>query len=795
MAKLTYRFYLSHPTIGLKEISEPVGWDDASLISERDSEYFGLNTVFTTDLVFYGKAHDGSDAGGDDIANIVETEGLDAEINVYIDVRPDTPEMDFERLFSGRLNLQSYRKTEEGVKIEVEQVSVWEDLISQKSKKFNLSGLVPNEITTHSRALLQQLDQHSNTDEGQEISSFLGPLQNVSNFTLYASYGGPNIIRDDLPAEQYISLLGNVDPTSVNKFLMKAERPELAGTYEFSGRVKGILQASQAGPAAGAQSVDITIKHRRYDPQDGTFEQVGIDETQTVFINITANYDNGNFDFQWAITFDLELNQEFYTYFEIDVPGIGPVAGYNEIEMIFNGSYDSSQNFTPFESNILLESDTVGNETQTEGLRIHEALDGLVQNMIGPNRFYSEYLGTTTTKNRVYEQDGNGAFYFLCTGYNLRGADYEDRPLVGSWDQIYNGFRDVMNLGLQVEEIDGQEVIRVEPLFNMFLSDKATLILDNIGGLDRRTLGIESELSEDFVFNALKTGYKKWETEEIAGSYEAISKIEMGLGNIYGKPLTRESSLIASMSAIEVTKRKSTTLGTEDWKYDESIFLIALSRDDSTSPNEYLSAAEKNELISTDLYSPETAYNLRINPVSNLLRHGNIINVSLWNKTNREYNYESIEGDNDWTITFSDEDEGNFAQGTIEANYESTITAIYSTTRNDSAPLFRPVFYEFDYPLSYQEWRALIKEKTDGILNSKRPILISQDGTTFKYVYVWKLDFKINEGYATFTCLQANIPDRVTTTTEVPPVDVEEPCGIGCMIIESSNNELVFEVA
>jgi len=130
--------------------------------------------------------------------------------------------------------------------------------------------------------------------------------------------------------------------------------------------------------------------------------------------------------------------------------------------------------------------------------------------------------------------------------------------------------------------------------------------------------------AENSYFSSLEFGYDKGgDYEEAMGLDEPNAKSNFttvinGLKNDF----TKISKFRADSYGFEFARRKPVTLNnTEDTSYDNDIWFNDLKRGPN---NVFLQRKWQDDLekIPTGIFSPTTAFNLRLSPFNNMLRHG-----------------------------------------------------------------------------------------------------------------------------------------------------------------------------
>jgi hypothetical protein len=149
------------------------------------------------------------------------------------------------------------------------------------------------------------------------------------------------------------------------------------------------------------------------------------------------------------------------------------------------------------------------------------------------------------------------------------------------------------------------------------------------------------------------------------------------------------------MYSLELTRRKG--VSTYDSDYDKDNFIVCTGRgvDGSGDPNE-LNVAEKDENFDsiTNVLSPETAYNLRISPGRNALRHVKTISGSIQKFTSRpirftygEGNYTMVSNMKSYEVCDGNYNNQEFSEGQ---------DIIWDDPNVDATPIWIPEYIDFE---------------------------------------------------------------------------------------------------
>src|SRR5690606_28303370 len=154
-------------------------------------------------------------------------------------------------------------------------------------------------------------------------------------------------------------------------------------------------------------------------------------------------------------------------------------------------------------------------------------------------------------------------------GLQIRQYTLEEKPFFISMKDIWEGINPILNLGLGYEIIDETQVIRIEPKRH-FIGSTRQVDFSNVRQ-------IEDSYDQEYIFKAIKTGYKEWQTEGRSGldarqpKHTYVTRIMSS-----GKDLDLESAFIAGSLAIEVTAM-TTRKKADDYKHDNKNFIISLN--------------------------------------------------------------------------------------------------------------------------------------------------------------------------------------------------------------------------
>jgi hypothetical protein len=681
------RFILSNPTVGTKTISEPIGWKDAVLKLERHPDYHSLIEYFEGSFVFYG--NNGIDDGGIDfILNVENRFGPDAEINIVIDISFDDG-VDFENVFSGQLNLlQKQHLKDNKIEVPIVRNDLWTKFIARKD--------IP-------------VDLRSTTDlDGKPISVIDFTDLNLPSQLIRKKFSGENdpgtlisevSARWDIPGNQYgvvdfpITILDEIE----DKFsYVQIDSPTLPFpllTVKYSG------------------TLTINVKICLYSIIDlsyaeaATSLQLKINNDTAIILNradIGSPGVDARTEYTYTGTFNLKEKDSVYLY-------IKNTSG-STITAIQPGK-------NIFRSFLELTQDTGYPSSFAQTFLIHDAAQAIIGRMVSSyNKFYSEFFGSTLTNGRAYSADGCGWKYVLLQAFKSEDINSTEKIFSMSFKSFWNSANAIFNLSLTYDVIDGVEVIRIEPLEQVFNASISVNISD--------VREIMAEYDNASIFNKIEIGYNKWQSEDVSGIDDPQTKHTYSTR--YEKSIITDketpggeikllSNFIAASLCIEVTRRQSIKQSV-DYKYDNEIFIIAINADD-VSPDRYMPELNENFTTITNLFNSNTRYNLRLTPARNLLRWINHLNGCLQKYLTSTYKFNSAEGNYAMTSTMTADGCDGDNNGVLLSEKQNI-----SPTTNY---IHLPDIYSVEIDLSWDDYKTIRS-------NRNKAIGISQTETNFQ---------------------------------------------------------------
>jgi hypothetical protein len=810
-----YRFTLSHSS-GSQGISEPIGWQEISLVLDRDTQYFSLMELFEASFVFYGSngTHDG---GKDFIESILEDYGPDEDISLTVELLIDEVADDI--IYTGLLNLEGH-KIIDGTKLRcgVMRDDLWSRFVNRENTPVDIQSSIgidgesvtPAEAVTvrMSGQIIQYYGEYRwkesfaypESDEGaylnldwdqtvtDDIKKITIPRARTGFYSigslLYtnatpqfeAPYDGDylfdiKITGATVLAGEYVhqdlafrihranehggssnftkvitaygvhditvhSFYGIITLTKGQQVVMygeEADDTQIFGEERLTWLTDAALATTSAIILSGEQVIDgeltassrVLVKDQGdpaqngvYDSSAGAWTRVTEADTAIELTNVAVYVTGGsqNIDTAWK-------NTDTVTVIDSD-----PVN--------WQFTFDSFERQIPFpgttvENYVKVTALTTFPETESEGFLIHDVAGAILDRITTPDRFYSEYFGSPLTNYRQYENEGCAWNYAAFKGLHIRGYTLSEKKHFESFRGFWGGANPLFNLGLGYEEINGLQCIRVEHKSYFFDPDPVV----NLSWVNN----IEESQDKDHQFKKITVGYNKWQAEDVSGIDDPQTKsIFATLFKNIGIEISIVSEWIAASLAIESTRRKTIEKRT-DYKFDNDTFIIALNPEPDGSPTVFTPELDENFESVSSLSNSDTRYNLFLTPLRNFHRWLTYFNGCLQKYLSSSYKFVSGEGNYDLTTDY------NCTSG-IKKDCEGT--ACGSVSESGIVPvtvdyLFSPVLWEFEHPLTWDDYKLIRDNRT-------KAIGVSTSETEHATCFIKRLVFDVNSSKGKF---------------------------------------------
>jgi hypothetical protein len=723
---MNYRFTLNNAEKGTIVLqNEPMGVEDMQVQIERQSITHGVMVNSIVDLKFY------CGAGKEFIDECYEMFGADAEVSILIERNcgcigilvaegdynddynndygvSDGADCDWETFFFGRLDYATW-------------------------KEIYINGKLFTEIDVEPTSIYSKLNSRFETDVDilNDISVDGVQLPTLDKLNYEFEYHGKAIVQENVWGLTDIGF-PYCDSTSgafyiywtpplglIQEEMLGGNSPTTFIQYSLSFPQGSPIQEFLIAPSTGSYDLKVKLKGSiKINDFDDIKLYVVVNGSATELYNVGSS--GGSyipFDIDVVETLSLTTGDYVYVYFSTFATNIALVPCY---------TFESGS--MSIELTTAVESFSLGRANL-----IHEITSRVAGAILdNPTPIYSELLGRTDSQPTAYLNNGEASFTNVINGLGIRNFPLVkgEKTMFANLKQLFDGMNMIWNVGMGIEG----DVLRIEPKRH-FYNPNALIQLMNVPD-------IKVSIAKDYLFSKASFGNSNWKIKDVNGIDEVNTRRDYNTGLVsLKKDYLQNANIVTGAYAIEATRReKYSTSGTSDTDYDNDIFFIATKRDIAETYK-----AEKNENFADiqNLYSPETTYNLRFTPTRNLIRHLPMLNSSMYKYTGKQFKLAYGEGNYKAISTQTDNVAGNYKNASLSEN----IDLVWSST-DQTDILFIPEYYEFEYPLTFQQYN-IIKD------NPYNAISFSNNQTNFKKGYIVDIKYKAISGLTSFKLIRA----------------------------------------
>lgn len=668
-----YKLTSAYGTLHLDR--DPMGWKDSETDIIRSEKTYGVFLSISNNLQFTGKAKDFLETNYD-------LYGVMAKVKLTKQVKhPKTDE--WQLAYTGYLDFTTRKIENNKFSIDFIEGGLRELLVSQMKEKFELNRttdikgntiyeLAPDVLTLEGRDiyLLSKLESTTGTymfrsgewDSGEDFREAYAPLpMEVMANSDPANIGGPI----ESLGEHQQNITG-----SHTMFFLVADRDRGRTRIKLNAtfRIDHIDEDDVSNPS-------FKVVFRKYTDGD-TFtlvEEVVLEDIGNPFSQI------GN-------TFTIDLEDEIKNIFS---SGTDPLEGESfTVGFFSNASYGDGLGDTGH-MNIVLNNYSASLQWAEDSFFDRTNCNFMTAFEVG-KRLSEIYTGSPAFESSLLTNDWPD-LGFTCGGWirNLRKkteAEVEiDWPLTISFEQYYKSIHAIEPVGYGIVSLGNKQYIAFEKL-RYFFQPYTTIRLGKVANIKRQT-------AAEFVFASIATGYSK------GGNYEKpLGLDEYNIQANYITPVTKVDTKYEAIGesrtdsyAVEDARRMPyEDFPDQDTPYDKDNFLIdaKVFHPGLTTTYEPRLWQDDFESAPTGVYSPETAFNLRLTPAYNRNRHAYWFNAATVKFPTDKVRYTNNEGNSQLQTTL--------IGGTpIKENDDILISEL-------SNPLFEPEWVEFELPFTQE---------------------------------------------------------------------------------------------
>ena len=585
-----FRVTLQNQSLGEKEFYHlPDGWKNAGYSLSRSQSYQGIFRKYAINKLGFVKA------GREYLLDAVNRLGFDAEVTVKI-YEYDFSSYSYKLQFEGKIELISKENTDIKFNVNVSDSSFESKVLNRDDIETILSSLT--------------------TIDGFQLSGFTSEKQFI---TLPQR-------QDSLFSELANSQIQPTDPFEFANYI-KDRYPEDGLAFPLrivSGEDEKIKSCdTNYQQISGAFYVNNSLVETSLDIElDLSFEAADWNA-------ISGYEENPNFGEIKAAVSIFDQNDNLVSHSDIDLSTsflrfdpweFGLVLGLMEYSGTANKKITVQPNnyvqltmrpvtattygrvyVNTAKTNLKVFSKTTDTqEKRLEAFMMHEAFSRVAQNISGrQTAFKSDLIGRTDSEPLAYEFDGDFSKIALTNGGLIRGFETNEFPLSASLKKLFDCINSMTPIGLGVEDLSGEKVLRLERL-HYFFDTRIAATIENASN-------VTDEYNKDLIYNKVKIGFKKGQADEIReGIFDYNTQAEW-VNQV--KSVKNELSIVSDYSASnaqinaarKITKEEQPT---KDSKYDDTNFIIDLVRSEGGNSvlNEKFSDGLTNWTIRNDVF-------------------------------------------------------------------------------------------------------------------------------------------------------------------------------------------------
>lgn len=700
---MAYRWTLDNLTDSTSEVltRDPIDWDKGDYAIKRSERLRGIFHNYTSLVKFHCLG-----GGKSFIDTAYNTYGVNAKIQLTVEYDCDGSGT-YDTLFVGMVSFMKYETTNSYTEVQIENGGLLRKLMAREATSVDLESAVsvggesitpatttnielePMDVFLKSRANLlsvaefetSTLDcqvgvtsvgfftQKFNTAQ-QELDIFTPPDTSEAfgvGLSTSNTYIAPIFTADSNDYGYPLTCLFNI---KVNASVTSTPR-NLSMSYTYNLRL--IL---------------------RYGTElDTATEVIIFNGSYPGFGSATIN--TGNINYTNA-SVPLERNDKVWLYWVVG--SFLPTASDGQPDnVVFTFNYNAHDELTDSVAEYLLESNTTFPASNCKSVLVYEALGQTIDAITdGDNNLYSEFYGREDSQKQTYAQDGKGSKLAITNGLNIR--EFPNEKIYCNFQELFDSLDCLHNIGIGY--INGK--LRVEPMEFFFDSTTKLLTLPNVPNVTKKLLPA-------MHYSKLMFGYAKWETEFKKGIDEPNTRHEYStiIDGVNQSVYDKLCQYIASTYGIEITRRQAHSLYPElDYKYDNDNFFISVIRYDYGSATAYLTKKYVDAFSSgTGMTALTTAFNLDLTPGRMLQAHLNKVTGAL-QIVNGDISFVKGEGNTELAVAMD-------ATDNLQQDYngqvlgESDSIAWNDSDARNIVPLYIPESYEFEYPLSYTDFKVI----------------------------------------------------------------------------------------
>lgn len=339
-------------------------------------------------------------------------------------------------------------------------------------------------------------------------------------------------------------------------------------------------------------------------------------------------------------------------------------------------------------------------------IQVHNALN-VITGAISENalsvksNWYGGLLSSWNNPSAI----GGGHLKAITNGYKIRGLFTDgstERNMPVSFKSMINALNALDCIGWGFSREDGADVVRVER-WDWFYKDD---VIMRISGVDE----INTSVDTNNVITDLQIGFKKYLTSSQYNSIDSVHG-ERTLKNsikVLSKKISQLCEFIGDTYAIEETRRAKDAIDpSEEFKYDENVFIFELSAGHPAGSTSILNISVPNNVTSSSgVDRPLEQYNVQLSPRRCAERWRAFLFAS---RNHTPFRF--ISGKINYKASFSCNLSSVMSQGwqtDYLADFRVGMTLAEDEQIEYSQPRFKAESMKFTYPITFDQYKSIM---------------------------------------------------------------------------------------
>ena len=689
--RVRYRIYGN--TFGSITISEPRGFQDDEKELLRSKKYLGIMTSLTSSLQFYGRAFQV-------LKQEYDINGIKAVVRIEREDRNDQTDI-WELTYSAYFDFSTYQQEKNFISIKLNESQFFKNIEGRLKEKYELERI--DDINGNPIPALQY---ETLSLEGRDIFRE-SLLKNPIDYWAYKSNTSlvltamtfpfnliyrsddnvfqPSVLVNDVTgqidnATAFLPEIGDSSGGAGLMFYLNADNEtevtiNVKGTFKFTSYGNGIFSFRIARYLYNSETNTLSSPIYHYLTDD---EVIPLSEADgQLVINVDKTF-----------TFNKRLTDSM-TMHAILRSDIFPI----------RIDYDANASIT-------IQENDLGETTEADALTVFNVFDRLLHIITGQQCFQSNLLMDEATWRDL----------LITNGFKIR--KFLDKHITISLEEMIDSMMTIDDVALIIQN----QTVRLEKKDYVFDNTGISVTLSQVSDVKRKII-------EDMHFSSVEIGY------DFDGKYEEVNGLdEFNIKNVYSTCIGNVENVFKAISKVRADAYGITLAQQKPFdnfpKLDTTFDKINFFLD-----------AKKNGLIyelrhwqddfadePTGIFSPQTAFNLRLSPFNCVLRKGKTISTGLRKYLSERFRYSSTEG--------------NSQLVTLYPERANELNSIFAT------PYFFPEQIEFEKKLSMAEFRQIVN-------NPYKLIKFVNEFGDYEYAYIYFSVKPNKEGK--FQLVKANI--------------------------------------